>query len=132
MQLLHTGLDLGRGDTHPLGHFRLALRVLREEFMQRRVEQPDRDRQALHRPEDALEVGPLQGQQLLERLAAGIDGLRQDHLPHRQDPLALEEHMFGPAQPDPFARQISRPLGVFGRVGIGADLRASGTCRPTP
>ena len=52
----------------------------RQELVQRRVEQPDRHRQSLHRLEDALEVGLLHRLELGQRDAALdlVDG--HDHL----------------------------------------------------
>ena len=42
----------------------------RQELVQRRVEQPDRDREPRHRRQDPLEVGLLEGKQPLQ-LARG-------------------------------------------------------------
>ena len=48
----------------------LGLEVLdRQELVQRRVEQADHDGQPAHRPEDALEVAPLQ---LAEAVECGV------------------------------------------------------------
>src|SRR6185437_15805596 len=44
--------------------------AVRQELVQRRVEQPDRHRQPGHGLEDAVEVLPLHGQQLGQRAAA--------------------------------------------------------------
>jgi hypothetical protein len=52
----------------------------RKELVQRRVEQPDRDRQPDHRLEDPLEVGLLHRQQPLERRAPAGLVVRHDHL----------------------------------------------------
>ena len=49
-----------------LASSRLALVVVRQELVQRRIEQADGHRQALHRLEDADEVLPLERQQLLQ------------------------------------------------------------------
>ena len=54
-----------------LGHLCLALVVVRQELVQRRVERADRHRLALHRLEQALEIVPLERQQLGQRLACG-------------------------------------------------------------
>ena len=53
-----------------------------QELVQRRVEQPDRDRQARHRLEDPLEVGPLERQQPVERRAPAVLVVGEDHLAH--------------------------------------------------
>ena len=48
------------------------LRLVRQELVQRRVEQADRHRQPRHLLEQALEVLLLQRQQLVERGAARV------------------------------------------------------------
>ena len=60
MQLFDLRLDHGRLDAQPLGHFGLALVILRQEFMQRRIKQPHRHRQTGHRGEDTFEILALQ------------------------------------------------------------------------
>ena len=86
MHALERALQLGqiRGPLdaralHVLGHLLEA----RQELVQRRVEQPDRDRQALHLLEQALEVLLLEGQKLVvEDPAALLLGLGHDHRAH--------------------------------------------------
>ena len=46
VQLLDLCLNDGGFDFESLCHLRLALGILREELMQRRIEQPNRDRQS--------------------------------------------------------------------------------------
>ena len=48
------------------------------------------------------------------RLAPGLV-VGQDHLPHVDDPLALEEHVLGAAQADPLGAELA---------GLGGVLRA--------
>ena len=55
------------------------LLLLRQELVERRIEQPDRDRQALHRTKDPLEVTPLERQQLVERPATRTLVTGEDH-----------------------------------------------------
>src|SRR5437660_5713653 len=65
---------MGVPDEHlrvPLRHRQFRHRdeqglVFREEFMERRVDEPDDDRESLHRPEDAFEVLLLEPAELLE------------------------------------------------------------------
>ena len=123
VQLADARLDVGGRDAELLGHLGLALGVVRQELVQRRIEQPDRHRQAVHRREDADEVLALQRQQLLQGRAAVLLVGRQDHRPHRLDPLALEEHVLGAAQADAFGTELAGPLGVGRRVGVRADLQ---------
>ena len=51
-----------------------------QELVQRRVEQPDRDRQAVHRLEDLDEVAALQRLQLRQRRLPGLVVLGQDQV----------------------------------------------------
>ena len=105
---------------------RLAHRVRRrllergQELVQRRVEQPDRDREAGHRLEDPLEVGLLHGQQLVERDAPGRLVARQDHLLHDRQPVLRHEHVLGAAEADALGAELARLGGILGRVGVRA------------
>jgi hypothetical protein len=83
--------------------------------VQRRIEQANRHRQPLHRGEDADEVLALVRQQLRapSRVFAG-GGVGQDHLAHRADAIAFEEHVLGAAEADALGAELARPLGVFG------------------
>ena len=89
--------------------------------MERWVEQADGDGQSIHRLEDSLEVCPLHGKQLAERAAAATFLARDDHLAHRGDAIALEEHVLGSAQPDSLGAEAAGDARVAGRVRIGAD-----------
>ena len=53
-------------------------RLMRKEFMKRRVQQPNRDRSTLHRLENPDEVVALVRQQLIECPAAGAFGVGDD------------------------------------------------------
>jgi hypothetical protein len=92
----------------------------RQELVQRRIEQPDRHGQPVHRTEDADEVGVLDRAQLVERACAvgGVAG--EDQLAHGEDPRGLEEHVFGSAQADALGTERARDRGVVRRVGVGA------------
>ena len=78
-----------------------------EELVQRRVEQPDGDGQAVHRLEDALEVGPLQLGELLERGALlRVVGGEDEALHDRQ--AVAEEHVLGAAEADALGAELAR------------------------
>ena len=87
--------------------------------------------QAVHRLEDPLEVGALHGQELGERAAAPALVARDDHLAHRRDAVALEEHVLGAAEPDALGAEVPRDARVVRRVGVRAHLRACAPRRPT-
>ena len=62
--------ELLRLRAHRLRDFRDLFLAMRQEFVQRRVEQPDRHRQALHDLEQLDEIGALHRQQFCQRHAA--------------------------------------------------------------
>ena len=43
---------------------------------------------------------------------------RHDHLPHRGEPLALEEHVLGAAEADALGAEVAAPVRVGRRVGV--------------
>ena len=79
---------------------------VRQELVQRRIEQADRHRPAVHRPEQAVEVLPLERQQLGQRLLAIVERVGQDHLAEVVD--VVEEHVLGAAQADAFGAEGDR------------------------
>ena len=87
--------------------------------MQRRVEQPHRDGQAVHGVEDVEEVGLLGGPQPLEggRLLVGRVG--EDHRPHDRQAVLAEEHVLGAAEADALGAEVAGDLGVLAGVGVG-------------
>ena len=96
----------------------LDLRLVRQELVQRRIEQADGHRKAGHRVEEPFEVGLLQRPQDLQAALATLAVLGQDHVGHQRLTLA-EEHVLRPAQPDALRAEGPRLLGVLGRVGVG-------------
>ena len=105
--------------------------VAGEELVERRVDQPDDDRQPVHRPEQAGEVLPLERQQRVDGLPAFAGRLGRDHPLHDRQPLLLEEHVLGAAQADALGAVLAGALGVARIVGVGPARRGSGTRRPT-
>ena len=86
----------------------------------RRIEKADRDREPGHRLEDALEVGLLHRQQLVERDAARCLVPRQDHLLHDRQPVLGHEHVLGAAEADALRSELARLGGILGRIRIRA------------
>ena len=96
-----------------------------QELVQRRVEQADRDRQPGHRREQALEVGLLQRQQLIQRGAALGVALGHDHRAHLRLAVGGHEHVLGPAQADALRavaerRRASAGVSALARTPSGA------------
>ena len=124
VQVVDPHADLADRDLHLLRQLALSGLIVGHEFVQRRVEQTDRDRMPVHREEQALEVGALDRQQLGQRLAPAGLVVGQDHLAHRQDAFAFKEHVLGATQADAGGAKTAGHLGVLGCVGIGADFQA--------
>ena len=111
---------------------RSSLRLLerRQKLVQRRVEQADRHRQPGHRLEDRLEVGLLEREEPVERVAAAFLVAGEDHLLHDGQPLLAEEHVLGAAEADALRAELARLRGVLGVVGVRAHLQAARVVGP--
>ena len=94
-----------------------------QELVQRRVEQADGDRQAVHGLEDLLEVGPLQFEQLGQRRRLLLGRVGEDHALHERQPIA-EEHVLGAAQADALGAELTRPRRVRHRCPRWPGRRA--------
>ena len=105
----------GGGDVGDLGV------AMGQEFVQRRIEQADRHRQAGHDLEQLLEIVALHRQQLGQRGLAAVGAVGEDHLAHGDDTLALEKHMFGAGEADAFGSKLAR--GAWRPIGVSALAR---------
>ena len=123
--VLDQALDVLRLLAHLLRQRRDFLLVLGKELVERRVEQPDGDGEAFHRAEDSLEVAALHRQQLVEGALPARLVLGEDHLADCGDPVALEEHVLGPAEADPLGAEIPALVGIGRRVGIHTDAEVT-------
>ena len=95
---------------------------MRQELVERRVEEADGDGEPAHDGEQLDEVGPLVGQELGERRAPPGLVLGEDHLAHGDDAVALEEHVLRAAEADALGPEGARRAGVERRLGVGAHL----------
>ena len=125
VQFGDAALDVLHGDAELLREIELLLLRLREEFVQRRVEQADRRGKPLERAEDAREVAPLIRQQLVHRRAARGFVRRENHLADRVDAVAREEHVLRARQPDALRPEGDGDFRLRGsvRVRAHAELR---------
>jgi hypothetical protein len=73
------------------------------------------------------EVGLLQGEQGVEGGLLLAFCLGQDE-PLDQAPPLAQEHVLGPAQPDPLGSVGACPAGVGSGVGVRTDRKAAGIC----
>src|SRR6202041_2643848 len=90
----------------------------------------DRRRKSLQRLENAEEVITLIRQQFCQRGFAGFKIVREDHLAHRVNAVALEEHMFRAREADAYGAERDGVRGLLRRVRVGADLQARGFGAP--
>ncbi|MNQ73274.1 hypothetical protein D3C85_880010 [compost metagenome] len=103
---------------------------VRDELVQRRVQQADRHRQTGHDGEQVGEVGLLEGRDLGQGDAAALLVVGQDHLAHGGDAGLVEEHVLGARQADALGAEAARGLGVQRGLGVGADLQATHAVGP--
>ena len=119
-----------RGQLHGAGQRRHLFACVGQEFVERGVEQADGDGIGRHRFEQPLKIRALHRQQLRQRTAATGLVRSDDHLSHRGDAIALEEHVLGAAQPDSFGAERAAPLRVRRRIGVGAHPQPAALVRP--
>ena len=129
-ELAGAGGDLGLRKAHGLGERLDFLGLLRQELVQRRVEQADGHRQAAHDLEELDEVGALHRQELVERGAALGVGVGEDHLAHHGDPLGGEEHVLAAAEAEAVDAELAGHARLGGGVGVGADPEVADGVRP--
>ncbi len=122
--------SLSSVDVHRGGDLADFLLGVRQEFVQRRVEQADGHRQSGHDLEQFDEVRALHRQQLGKRHAAAGLGVGEDHFAHGDDAFAVEEHVLGAAKPDALGAESAGRARIGGRVGIGANLHAPAAVGP--
>ena len=97
--------------------------------MERRVEQPDRDRQARHRLEDPLEVLLLERSSFASAARRSSSRRGHDHRADERQPVLGHEHVLRPAEADALGAELARLGRVLGRVRVRAHL-AGGAPRP--
>jgi len=130
MQRRHLGFDRVDGDAHFPGHFHLRVFFVRNEFMQRRIEQANRDAVAFHGFQNAVEVFALHREQFGQRFFAAFQVVGQDHFAHGLDAVAFKEHVFGAAKADALRAEIAGDGRVARRVGIRPDAQLLGFIGP--
>ena len=120
VELLDARMNSLDGESQLFREIGLLLRRVRQELVQRRVEEPDRRRVSLQRAEDAGEIVALVRQQFGQRLLPRLERVGEDHLAHRVDAVALEEHVLGPAEADADGAERNRLARLLWFVRVGA------------
>ena len=130
VQIVHALGDFVGADAELVGQGVLLRVVVRQELVERRIEQADGRGQALERFEDADEVLALVGEELGQGSLAVFFFLREDHFADGVDAVAFEEHVLGAAQTDSDGAEGDSVGRLLGRVGIGANPEARGLGAP--
>ncbi len=158
IDLIVASSTLSSSDAPPVASARVTLTSCSsrfgQELVERRVDQPDDDRQAVHRLEDALEVALLEDLELGHRGIEAVDRravvgvelpprrrrLRlgpcrlvrdEDRVTDDLEPLALAEHVLGAAEADALGAVAAGLGGLLGLVGVGPDAPCGGSRRPS-
>src|SRR5687767_1424767 len=105
-------MDRANRHTDLLCKIGLLLLRMRKELMERRIEEADGCRIPLQRTEYPGKVFALIRQQLGERRLSRVERVRENHLPHGVDAIALEEHVLGAAQADAHGAERDRVAGL--------------------
>ena len=123
MEFFHALFDLLDRHTHLGSKVLLGLVFVRQEFVQRRIEETDGGRKALELLEHADKVAPLKGKNLGQGLFAIVLGVGEDHFAHGIDAVAFEEHVLSATETD--ARSAKRNgVGCLLRsIRVGANLQ---------
>ena len=105
-----------------LGRLDQQLFQARQEFMQRRVQQPDAHGQIVHCLEDAVKIVLLHDPERQERTHALLGGRRQNHPLDVGKPFLRHKHVLGTGQADALRTELAGLFRVFRRVRVGPDL----------
>ena len=119
----HTFLDLLNGHAHSLSHFLLTFQIVRNELMQRRIEQTNGNRTSGHSLEDTLKVLFLIRKDLRQRFLTTFSVLGQDHLTHSFDLLTFEEHMLRTAKANTNGTEATSDRSVVRRISVCTNLQ---------
>ena len=98
--------------------------------MQRRIQQTDCNRFAVHRSKDPFKVGSLVRQQFQDRSVTVFVRFGQNESSYVGDAITFEEHVLGSAKSDSLSPERQSSFGVFGRVGVGANIDLAILIRP--
>ena len=115
--------ELGVGDADGLRELELLFLRVGHEFMQRRIEETDGDRETLHGLQGGQDVLLDVGEEFLQGGDAFCRRAAEDHLAEGEERLlvAAVEHVLGAEEADALGAERAGLGGVFGGVGIGAD-----------
>jgi len=103
---------LGNGDVD------VDIRELAEELVERRIDEPDHDGQAVHGLVHLAEVALLEREELRERGLPALQGVGHDHVLHERQALGLPEHVLGAREAHTLRAQLAGLDALTRRVGV--------------
>ena len=115
-------LNLFESKTHFGSELFLSSQLMRNEFVQRRVEKTYRYAISVHCHKYTEEVLSLYREEFLESFAATLFAPCENHFAHGLDTFSLKEHVFCTAETDTFRSETARCLGIARSVGIGTNI----------
>ncbi len=130
MQFCSPAAQLIRADARSLGNFVHVRICVRQEFVERWVEQSDRGWPIFQNAEDFLEIAPLHRQEFVERSATATLAIRKDHRPHFGDTLFFKEHVLSAAEANAFGAKFNRRTRIQRRFSIGAHFQRAHLVSP--
>ena len=131
MESLDATLDRCGGDLDLFGKsLDLGRRHGADELMKRRIEEANGSGTSLESTEDSHEVLFLVGEEFPEGLGATCIIFCQNHLAHCIDAIALEKHVFGPGEANPFRPKLDRVLNLARGIGIRTHTQFSESVGP--
>src|SRR6185503_9665605 len=83
------------------------VRILAEEFVERRVDEADDDGKAVHRLVHLEEVALLERKELRERPLPALYLVGHDHVLHDRQAFGLPEHVLGPREADALRAKLA-------------------------
>ena len=125
VQLVNASRDLLNRHPKFVSQLVLLRVILRQKFVQRRVEKPDCGGESIQFGEDADEIFALIRQQFVQRFCSICLASGQNHFAHRVDAIAFEEHMLGPTEADTLGAESHGIRDLIRRISVGADVECA-------
>ena len=130
VKIFHAFFYRGKSDAKLLGKISLGCLVMWQELMQGRIKQTNCGRTTLQCFKDSGEILALKGEKLFQCRSSILFVIRQNHLAHRINPIALEEHMLRAAKTNSAGSESNGIGNLRGRIRIRPDALLCGLLAP--
>ena len=122
------GPVLAGGTRH--GDIDIDVGVLAKELVKRWVDQPNHDRQSVHRLVHLAEIALLEREELRERALSSGGVVRKDHVLNDRETLGLTEHVLGPCETHALGAELAREAAFPRRVRVDPDAKLAALVGP--